>query len=495
MRKQCPLGLVFATLLALMLSQACCNAGDATTPRCGAANGQDHLRAAPSDPSQLCVRSAPSRVRGSGPWTWQCESPNGNQDACFAAPGALTVVYNVRPDANLKHINQEIHVARKLFKNSETRNTTFVLKFPRGVFDFSRYDSGRTIYCDPPGSCSGIPVFDISYIAPGPTGRLLILGAGLDQTKFIVSPDQIQFFGRKSRRITIEGIDLSQDRLEASQGTEVGTSVKTPDGTSNWVGIDISPGFPQMQPYPSGLWTARGHGRFLRRYLRGTSCTIDASFQQLPYEDVLPDSAASNRWWFHLTQQNPFSPGDLIGIKSKFGGGQAYFFAASDDIVFDDVRWTRRSRGVFRSGTTDVQIFDSQIIPDPPILGEKVCMASSGGGPQIGQPHDGPTWGNIIDNLRALNTGDDSIAVFNGHDRNGQVGISIRGTTIRNSFARSINLYHTPYEVPDGIDTWTLGHLFGCNPALPFGSPPHEPSVPGRESDVGFSECVLYKPN
>jgi hypothetical protein len=472
--------------------------------QCGPANGHGHLRSAPHNPPDLCLTGIPSQVRGNGPWTWQCRIPNGDEATCFAAPRALKVIHYAPYRSGVTRINRQLLVARNLFENSGKRDTTVVLKFAKGVFDFSKDGHGQTIYCDPPGSCGGIPVLDLSDIEPGSNGRLLLLGAGPNQTQFIVGPDQIQFLGRQSRRITIAGINLRQDRLEASQGIQVSTSVRTPDGTPNWVGIDIFPGFPQMQPYPLGLWTSEtgpGGGHYLRRYLEHPSCTIDAAMRQYSYREVFHDPGIPDRWWFHLERENPFNPdgGNLIGIKAKSGAGQAYVFSASNDIIFDDVRWTRRSRGVFLHGTINVQIFDSQIVPDPPILGVPVCMASSGGGPQFGLPDDPPTWGNVIDNFTAVNTGDDSIAIFNGHGPSGQAGFSIHGVAIRSSFARSINLFKTPYDVPSsydlpyGIDHWTLRHLSDCNPARPLTSPPHEPSVKDSESDIGFSECILYQ--
>lgn len=492
MRTSHPVTLFAAALIALVLSAASGTAD--MMARCGNANGRSHLQMPPTSLQDLCLVGTPSRVRGDGPWTWQCKNGNLVQDACFAAPGAVKLVTMLSSRTDLKHLTQQLQRAQKLFK--QKRNLTFALKLPAGPIDLSRNARGKTIYCEPtPGNCGGLPVFDVSGVDPGPKGRLLILGSGSDRTKIIASPDQNQFFGRNAQRVTIEGMEFSRDRLDASQGTAVAKSVPTPDGTHKWVGIDISAGFPQMETFPVGLWTGKsgpGSGHFLRRYETNPACTIDTSFSQVLYTGVLQDQNVPNRWWFHLSQNNPFSTdgGDLVGIKAKNGAGQAYVFLGSDDIMFDDVRWLRRSRGVFRTGTIHVQIYDSQIVPNIPIEGQAVCMAGSGGGPQIGQPHDAPTWGNVIDNFQAINTGDDSIAVFNGYDPSGNVGIHIRHTIVRGSFARSIGLFNTAFDVPHGIDLWTIDHFDNCNSALPF-IYAHEPSVADTDSDVGFSECVL----
>ncbi|HEX4078439.1 MAG TPA: hypothetical protein VHX61_06155 [Rhizomicrobium sp.] len=93
-----------------------------------------------------------------------------------------------------------------------------------------------------------------------------------------------------------------------------------------------------------------------------------------------------------------------------------------------------------------------------------------------------------------MNTGDDSIAAFNDYTGDGSVGVSIRKSYIINSFDRSINLFHTPYDVPKGIDRKTLENLLDCNPAEPSTHPHAEPSLSGGRNDVGYSECVLYAP-
>src|SRR5579864_9535982 len=215
MRTSNPVTLFSAALLALVISATAGNAGDAT---CGNANGRDHLQVPPSRLQDLCLAGTPSRVRGNGPWTWQCKSGHRSEDACFAVPGALKLVSILPSQADLKDIDSALGRAQKLLK--QKRNLTFALKLPAGVIDLSKNAQGRTIYCDPhPGECGGLPVFDVSGVDPGPKGRLLILGAGSTQTKLIVSPDQNQFFGRNAQRVTIEGMERSRDRLDASQGT------------------------------------------------------------------------------------------------------------------------------------------------------------------------------------------------------------------------------------------------------------------------------------
>ena len=111
-----------------------------------------------------------------------------------------------------------------------------------------------------------------------------------------------------------------------------------------------------------------------------------------------------------------YSPGDLIGIKSKCCGdprSTSYFFRESREIVFERVRWTRQSRGVFRLGTQDVTIKDCEIVREKPINGVGWCLSTSDGGPQFGQPNDVYMHKVRVENFYAENTGDDALAFFN----------------------------------------------------------------------------------
>ena len=100
-------------------------------------------------------------------------------------------------------------------------------------------------------------------------------------------------------------------------------------------------------------------------------------------------------WAFKLRQPNIVVPayqyGDLIGIKSKCCGEPrsiSYFFRESREVMFERVRWTRQSRGVFRLGTQDVTIKDCEIVRERPVGGMGWCLSTSDGGPQL-ERHNG----------------------------------------------------------------------------------------------------------
>lgn len=443
------------TALVLLLGAAIAPAPAlAAAAKCGAAHLREGLAGPPA--TGLCSAGTPTPVRGDGPWTWRCQAPQAPPDSCLAAPGQI-VVETMPAHANLLAIKQAIADAKSYFDSSDPgdKNTTVVLKFPAGVYDFSHDTSvDPQVFCTTPGTCVGTKSINVSDIAPGPQGRLILYGAGQVDTVFQFNPDQTDFYGVKAHRVSIIGFHLTQDRLEATQGIVVDPAQYPAD----WVVIDIQPGFPGMEPYPQGLFTpstGAGNGRFLRRYVAtGGVCNIDPSFDQLPYDSVTRDPTVPRRWWFHVTPGGlNIMPkgGDLIGIKAKPFLGQAYYFAESTDIMFDEVVWTRASRGVFSRGTKRALIYDSWILPQRSAADPAICLSSSAGGPQIGEEGDPPTWGNLVDGLHAYNTGDDSIAVFNSGDPSGRFGTTITHSFVTNSFTRSILLYKSPAPTPNRV--------------------------------------------
>ena len=141
---------------------------------------------------------------------------------------------------------------------------------------------------------------------------------------------------------------------------------------------------------------------------------------QLPWTGAYRVSSSNDRVWaFRLKSVDltpNYKPGDLIGIKSKCCGSptaNSYFFRESREILFERVRWTRQSRGVFRLGTNDVTIRDCEIVREAPINGLGWCLSTSDGGPQFGQPRDSFMHKVRVENFSAENTGDDALAFFN----------------------------------------------------------------------------------
>ena len=121
-------------------------------------------------------------------------------------------------------------------------------------------------------------------------------------------------------------------------------------------------------------------------------------------------------WTFGNQTEPHYAVGDLIGIKSKHGG-QSFFIDGGNDVGFYGVKWTEHSRGVVRGGVNNIVVQDctvqrsplapeglSAAVPGP-------CLATPGGGPQLGQPADETVIFNVkVENYRS--TGMDSSSLL-----------------------------------------------------------------------------------
>ncbi len=319
---------------------------------------------------------------------------------------------------SLSTINAAIADAKSRF--AADPNQTIALHLPAGVFTLSARGA------DPPS-------IDVSGINPGPTGRLILQGAGPDRTTLVFDTRHDEIFGRNTSHVAFIGLHFTIGHMTISQG--IVDSVEP-----NAVTLRIAEGFPT----PADLYNPNSdRGRYLRRCTAGH---IDQQDRQIPWDQA--DPMSDGRWRLTIRPRRdaaPFHPGDQLAIKSKGDDGNAYRFLGGDDIVFDHVAWSRLTRGVFR-GVNNVQIRNAAILRDPPVHGQLPCLASAAGGPQIGQPRDPPTTGDIVQNFTASGTGDDALAFFNASG-------AVTNATITDSFARGILLYHSPGVTLTAIHT------------------------------------------
>lgn len=299
-----------------------------------------------------------------------------------------------------------------------------ILEFPAGTFDFSQQHG--------PNARAAI---DVSNVQPGPQGRLLFQGQGPSNTTFVFNNDVMEIFGRNVYRVSFIGLHLTVKQNTVSQGHVVSVAPGA-------VVLEIQDGFPSpLDIYdPQFQATHFGTGRAIRRY---TDSKTDPQLDQSPGNVQLPWTSAQQisgrRWQLALARSGqiaPYSPGDLICIKSK-KGGQAYAFNGGSDVTFKDVKWTLVTRGIFRGGFDKVQILDSSIERGPPINGQTPCLASAAGGPQIGFPTDPPTTNDLVSHFTAEASGDNSVAFFNATG-------TLRDSRIADSFTPGILLYKSP---------------------------------------------------
>ena len=289
------------------------------------------------------------------------------------------------------------------------------------------FDAGTYALAAPAGADKGI--IELSGIKPGPEGRLIFHGAGMDKTTLVFDPAADQIHGKDVYRVSFIGFHMTRKECSVSQGHVV----KVAPGQ---VDLEIQSGFPM----PQDIFNPdSGQGRYLRRYTdsRTDPQLILKNNDQIPW--ISARLISGRRWRINLKQPTyvaGYKSGDLVGIKSKHGG-HPYWLAGGSDFVFADVKWTQESRGVFRGGFDRIRVSHCVVERVPAIEGQVPCLATPGGGPQIGQPGDPPTSGNLVEDCCMTATGDDSIAFFNASG-------TIRNCRIADCFGRGILLYNSP---------------------------------------------------
>ena len=100
---------------------------------------------------------------------------------------------------------------------------------------------------------------------------------------------------------------------------------------------------------------------------------------------------------------------------------------------------------MLRGGLSSILFADCSVRKSSlaPTTGLPQCLATAGGGPQLGQPNDPPIHGVVVRNHTSSGTGDDAIALFNVR------GGSISDCHISDSFARAVLLYQSTAVLTD----------------------------------------------
>lgn len=329
---------------------------------------------------------------------------------------ATTVRWNVQNEYGMTAdgIRQAIQAAKGHFR--KTPDDTIILQLDAGTFNLGGKDSERG-------------TIDLSGVKPGPEGRLVFQGAGMDKTVLVFSDNIHAIAGQNVFRVTMADMHMTRKNYTVSQGIVV-------EASKGKVVLDIQDGFPT----PADIFDAASdQGRYLRRYTNSKTDPqlVVKNNSQFAWKAATP--LEGRRWQLDLTKKSAvpnYSKGDLIGIKSKHGG-QTYWLKGGSDFIFKSVKWTQKTRGVFRGGFDKIQILDCVTDRSAPIEGQTPCLASPGGGPQIGQPWDPPIAGNLVKNCRFVASGDDAVAFFHATGE-------ISGCSIRDAFARGILLSNSP---------------------------------------------------
>ncbi|BDS06294.1 hypothetical protein NT6N_13340 [Oceaniferula spumae] len=333
--------------------------------------------------------------------------------------GAETLIWNVKKEYGItaEGIQKAVQAAKVHFR--KTPNDVIVLEFDEGSYNLNGKDTE-------PGT------IDLGGVKPGPKGRLIFKGAGMDKTVLVFSDNIHAITGKNVYRVTMSDMHMTRKNYTVSQGDVVETS-------KGKVVLDIHEGFPT----PMDIFNAKSdQGRYIRRYTNSKTDPqlVVKNNAQLAWKTAT--HLGGQRWQLNLVKKNvvpTYSKGDLLGIKSKHGG-QTYKFMGGSDFIFKSIKWTQKTRGVFRKGFDKIQILDCVTERSAPINGQTPCLAAPGGGPQIGQPWDPPTKGNIVRNCIFTASGDDAVAFFHSTGE-------ISGCQIRDAFARGILASNSPEAV------------------------------------------------
>jgi len=296
-------------------------------------------------------------------------------------------------------------------------NDTVVIEFDAGTYPLAA----------PTNRDKGI--IELSGVKPGPDGRLVFQGAGMDKTTLVFDPAVDQIYGRNVYRVSFVGLHMTRKDCSVSQGHVV-------EIAPGQVDLEIQRGFPTPQDIYNPESDA---GRYLRRYTdsRNDPRLMVDDNRQFAWKSA--SLVSSNRWRIYLVKSSEmadYKPGDLIGIKSKHGG-QTYWLAGGSDFVFEGVKWTQVSRGVFLGGLDRIRISRCVIERAPAINGQTPCLSTPDGGPQIGQEKGPLISDNLVEDCQFTATGDDAIAFYHASG-------TVRNCRISDSFARGILLDNSP---------------------------------------------------
>jgi hypothetical protein len=355
------------------------------------------------------------------------------------ASSAQKVVWNVVDSFNVvvtdakPGTDSALSAARNYFESHP--EDTVVLYFPPGVYEFY----GAEYSFD----------FKDGWTS-GTRGRLEITGAGYDKTVIITKDRKVTaVYGKDVYRILFKGIHFTRDYCTVTQGTVVSVS-------PGEVILDLHDEFPT----PDSLWQygiSGGWGLYLKKYTNDPEDPqiIIEDNDQVPWDNELTYMIEGRRWRFGLKNTGelpPYQEGDIIGVKLKHGG-QPYWFSGGDNIHFDSCKWTRKTRGKLRGLISNVTFNNCYIDRGPKIGGRVPCLASPGGGFQIGHDPDGRITNVVVENCTVIGTGDDNIALFSVD------GGAVKNNYVQDGFARGIllsNVSHICFENNTTIRCATL---------------------------------------
>lgn len=156
-----------------------------------------------------------------------------------------TVTWNLKKkygEITQKSLSRAIGEAKAHF--TESPNDIVVLEFDAGVYPLSA----------PEDNSKG--VIELSGIKPGPQGRLIFRGAGMDKTTLVFDSSKIQIYGKNVYHVSFVGFHITRSHYSVTQGHVIQVSPGVVD-------LEIQSGFPTPQDIFN---PGSKQGRYMRRY-------------------------------------------------------------------------------------------------------------------------------------------------------------------------------------------------------------------------------------
>ncbi len=274
---------------------------------------------------------------------------------------AETIVWNVQQKFGITAagLQQGIEEAKTHFESNP--DDTVVLEIDAGKFELK-------------GASDRKGTLVLGGVKPGENGRLVFRGKGMDETVLVFDDAKHGLYGMDVNRITFSDMHMTRDRLTISQG-------RVQSVAPGLVVLKIDDGFPS----PQDIFDETNEvGRYLRRYkLIDDEPQIDEeNNQQLAWKTAT--DLGQNVCELKLNRPAftpPYQPGDLLGIKSKCGGS-VFWIAGGNDLRFERVKWTLKTRGKLRQGFQKFEMIDC-VTERTKVNGQWPCLASPEGGPHL----------------------------------------------------------------------------------------------------------------
>lgn len=313
---------------------------------------------------------------------------------------------------------------------------------------------------------AGIELSGLNAARPGAKGWLVIAGRSLrDTTLSFTETEQRGFHGVGVHRLHVCNLHLTRPEQTVSQGSVVGFlqdaqwsagdpagklhgaeklvvpgTLDTSGGQTRFLVLRIEPGYPGIDAIYDPTF---GQGRYVRkyRYRNGRPEIVAEDNRQTAWTQK---AQLPNGDWVLGLKSNAahYAVGDTLAVKSK-KVADTVWFARGGHVTFENIRVTRGSRMLFRRDLDHIRISNLAIERVPLADGRIPFLSTAEGGPQLGQPNDGPIEDVLVENFRAEGTGDDGIALF---DVAGGSAV-VQNAEIADSFGRGIYIDRTTTNI------------------------------------------------